>query len=403
MPVAKKKANPRSKPAAEISGVRGFTLGRIALCGGATRAQIVKDLGPLASQKFSPGEWRDYVGLQIGELLQNGLCTEARGKLSATPAGVAATEVFFGTKSSKAPQSWSELRDGRCVAKALGLARVGPTVLNSLAQPDGLRAQILQQTYKLKLTGPQTPTSLRAALAIKALERAFGNKIKSDLGSGTGFSAKAGRLLAGQLAQKPRDFGTDVRLVQGLACEAVDARQTDADTLRLAILRRFVSNDLSAQNTNAKSNSKASAIENPRPAQTRAIKGNSGDNNVVNKAANDTGLPGAGPQAIRRPSPEEFSQFVKDAAATCAEGWAGNRKAPISKVWNVIAQRHRGWALSEIEFKCMLAEAHRAGLLMLASADLKSKDSVAELEASAISYKNTIWHLVRVTDESGDP
>jgi hypothetical protein len=46
----------------------------------------------------------------------------------------------------------------------------------------------------------------------------------------------------------------------------------------------------------------------------------------------------------------------------------------------------------------MLAEAHRMGSIVLANADLKDKSRMQELESSAISYKNTVWHFVRVED-----
>ena len=46
----------------------------------------------------------------------------------------------------------------------------------------------------------------------------------------------------------------------------------------------------------------------------------------------------------------------------------------------------------------MLAEAHRAGLIVLANADLKDQRSIADIQASAIAYKNTIFHYVRVDD-----
>jgi hypothetical protein len=82
-----------------------------------------------------------------------------------------------------------------------------------------------------------------------------------------------------------------------------------------------------------------------------------------------------------------------------AEGWGGNRKALISKVWQAVRARHPDWALTEIEFKCMLAEAHRAGHLSLASVDLRSARDEGELARSAITYKNIVWHLVRVTDD----
>ncbi len=81
-----------------------------------------------------------------------------------------------------------------------------------------------------------------------------------------------------------------------------------------------------------------------------------------------------------------------------AEGWAGNRKAFISKVWERIQAGHAGWQLTEIEFKCMLTEAHRTGLLVLANADLKDKRALRELQASAVVYKNTVWHYVRAAD-----
>ena len=44
----------------------------------------------------------------------------------------------------------------------------------------------------------------------------------------------------------------------------------------------------------------------------------------------------------------------------------------------------------------MLVEAHRLGLIALVNADLKNKRQLETVEASAISYKNTVWHYVRV-------
>ena len=86
------------------------------------------------------------------------------------------------------------------------------------------------------------------------------------------------------------------------------------------------------------------------------------------------------------------------AARACAAGWPGNRKAYISHVWQAIRAAHPEWALSEIEFKGMLAEAHRTGHVVLANADLKSKRALPELQESALVYKNTVLHFVRVAD-----
>jgi len=100
----------------------------------------------------------------------------------------------------------------------------------------------------------------------------------------------------------------------------------------------------------------------------------------------------------QRPGLAQFSAGVLMAARTSAEGWPGARKAFISKVWDAIRTSHPEWGLSEIEFKDMLAGAHRAGQLVLSGADLKNKNNIKEFEDSAILYKNTVWHYVRVED-----
>ena len=61
-----------------------------------------------------------------------------------------------------------------------------------------------------------------------------------------------------------------------------------------------------------------------------------------------------------------------------------------------VRERHPEWGLSEIEFKCMLAEAHRAGRLLLANADLKDDGSLRDVAESALAYKNAVFHFVRV-------
>ncbi len=98
------------------------------------------------------------------------------------------------------------------------------------------------------------------------------------------------------------------------------------------------------------------------------------------------------------PGMSEFASAVIDAARPISEGWPGNRKAFISRVWQTIRVARREWELTEIAFKSMLAEAHRSGQLVLATADLKDKSSLRDLEDSKILYKNTVWHFVRVED-----
>jgi hypothetical protein len=97
-----------------------------------------------------------------------------------------------------------------------------------------------------------------------------------------------------------------------------------------------------------------------------------------------------------RPGLEDFSAAVKRAAAMSAHGWPA--KAFISRVWDAIRVEHEIWALSEIEFKSMLIEAHRRGALALANADLRSKDLRDDIERSATPDRNTVWHYVRIEE-----
>lgn len=355
---------------------QAIVLARVACANGATRTQIVRDLAPIFSHKLSPAEWRKSAHADLGRLVADGLATDSRNRLTATPEGLEAIDQFFG-RAGASGRDWQEIRDGRLIALALELDPPGPKKLKALMTPDGLRAFILQKTYGLPTSGTQTTAKLRAQLAVVALERAFGNKIKTGLGAGSGFSAKAGRLLAGQLFSRPRDPGSDGRLVAALAAEAIDARQTDADALRSALLRRLAERALQED-----------GAAKPRTA-TPPIKP---------IAANDAGLPGGAVPPTRRPDPAMFAQAVQAIARGVADGWAGNRKALISRVWQHIPAAHPEWGISEIEFKCMLGEAHRTGHLLLATADLKDKERREEIEASAITYKNTQWHLIRVIE-----
>ncbi len=101
---------------------------------------------------------------------------------------------------------------------------------------------------------------------------------------------------------------------------------------------------------------------------------------------------------MQRPDLDRFALEVKAAARLRAQGWAGARKAFISHVFQSLVESHPEWHLSDIEFKGMLAEAHRAGRIVLANADLRDKSVARELQESALPYKNTVWHQVRIDD-----
>src|SRR5258705_2125168 len=299
-------------------------------------------------QKLTPAAWRDLLRRSVGILLSEGAIIEKRSRFELTPAGRSAIVAQLGGKPL--PAKWSEIRDVRLIAHALGLQSQPASQLKSLARPDGLRTAILQRAFGFNIKGTPSASKLRSALAIVALEGAFGNKIKGSVGR-TGFSGKLGRLLAAHLAVRPRDFGTDSRLVAALAAEKVGAFQTDAESLRVAILRAFVGPSL--------------ALAQTVRAATPAIV-------AVKPVAPDTPMARPRPAAAMRPDLVGFARVVRSAAAANAEGWSGNRKAFVSHVWLTVQGEHPEWGLTDIEFKAMLAEAHRTGHLTLADADLQA-------------------------------
>jgi hypothetical protein len=374
---------PGAVAAARLSGI---VLVRLAAePDGRDRADLARDLLPIISHKLSPDDWRKVLSGILASLAAGGYVSTSGNTSRATGSGKAAAVEFLGLRKSGALPAWPDVRDGALIARALGLEKEPASRLKGLTKLDGLRCLIVLGTYGLKFRGPVSASRLRSALAVIALERAFGNQIKHSLGEKPGLSPKSGRLLAGQLASKPRDFGTDGRLIAALAADAVEAPRSDIGTLRLGVLQRFI--------TNAEANTSAPKARPSRSQKARASEA------APQPQPNATPAQIARPAAITdRPDPAQFTRAVLAAARTKAEGWPGNRKAYVSHVWRIVREEQAQWSLTEIEFKCMLTEAHRTGLLTLVTADLKNARTLKDLQESAISYKNTIWHFIRVED-----
>lgn len=376
---------PGAVAAARLSGI---VLVRLATAPeGRDNADLARDLLPIISHKLSPEDWRKVLSGILASLAAAGFVSSAGGRPRATSSGKAAAAEFLGWRKSNAMPAWPEVRDGGLIARALGLEKEPASRLKGLAKLDGLRCLIVLGAHGLKLRGSLSSPRLRSALAVIALERAFGNHIKHSLGEKPGLSPKSGRLLAAQLASKPRDFGTDGRLIAALAADAVEAPRSDIGTLRLGVLRRFITNA-------EEKRSAAPAPTRPRPGRLQKVR--PGDATPPSHASEPAIARPVATPVPSRPDPTRFAHAVLAAAHTKAEGWPGNRKAYVSHVWSVLREQRPEWALTEIEFKCMLTEAHRTGLLTLANADLKNKRNLKELQESAISYKNTIWHFIRV-------
>ncbi|MDX2306872.1 MAG: hypothetical protein NW216_01400 [Hyphomicrobium sp.] len=364
--------------------VTDLVLARICCEGGATRAEIVRDVGALCAHRLSPGEWRALADAACAWLVATGLATEQRSRLGATEVGAAeaARQLRLDGKSAL---SWLEVRDVVLVARALGAEGESLGRLRALADPDALRTHILQRAFGLKGKRNVPAAKLRAQLAIVALERAFGNKIKAGIGKGERLPSKAARALAAQLSKSPREFATDQKLVAALAAEVVGAAQPEPDALRAAILKRHVTGLFE----------KAGPLDSP-PAEiaqrSEQISPTPVERKNLPAAANDREPKAAG-QPPPRPGLADFSDAVLKAAAARAQGWPS--RAFICHVWDAIRTDYADWSLSEIEFKAMLAEAHRQGTVKLATADLKSKS--AEFQRSETPFgANTMMHYVRV-------
>ncbi|MDX2201762.1 MAG: hypothetical protein NW223_03360 [Hyphomicrobiaceae bacterium] len=386
-------------PADDVGGLncdrlRQLILARVCAAGkGLSRAVVAEDLSAYVSHRLSPAQWRAAIDARVGELVASGLLLATASRLEATPAGEAQAGEFLGGKTPL-PAAWPQLRDQRLMARVLGLERESPMRLKRLGKPEGLRAAILQKAYPLKIKGAATPSRLRAALAKVALDRAFGNKGRDGAGGKLGLSAKAGRALAGQLAQQPRDFGTDARLVAALAAEQAGAVQTDMGALQQAIVRRFLDGSVDVLASAAVSQA---GKRRQKPPRKRAGRDERPAAASVVAAPPAAATQAAAPIIVgERPDLAGFGRTVRLLAEKDAQGWSGNRKAYISHIWRRLRQEQPGWGLSEIEFKCMLAEAHRAGHVALANADLKDASSLKDVQESAVVYKNAVFHFVRV-------
>ena len=382
-----------SKPELDAGRMRDIVLVRIAMAGkDLTRIGLAEELWPLVSHLLALPEWSAELDRDLGALADAGLCDAKPVAVTATDAGRKRAALVLGVNAL--PRAWTEAKAGRLVAKALGIEQQPPRRLKALLKADGLRAAIVQHAFKLKLRGLPTPARLRAQLATLALSRAFGNTLPTGVDGRSGLSAKAGRSLAGRLAHPPRDFPTDSRLIAALATEHAGADKSDFESLQTALLRRYVTRGpvlpVASAAKPARTRSKVSVVA----AKALPIRPAAPAFQVVMPAQ----PPAASAVVATRPDFVSFVTTVRNLAGELAEGWPGNRKAFVSKVWTAVQSQRPEWRVSEIEFKAMLAEAHRAGEIVLANADLKDQRSMKDVQASAIAYKNTIFHYVRVDD-----
>jgi hypothetical protein len=397
---------PPPELADEARRLAGTVLVRIATAPSG-ESDVIRDLGLILSMKGGSDVWRVEVGRLVAALVAGGLVEREGSILRATGQGLSAATEFLGVRKGL-PKDWTTARDVHLIASALGMTAAAASQLRLLRKADGLRALIVASHWKLRIKGLPTAPRIRSALAGKALERAFGNPVGPGISRKSELPARAARQLAAQLSSSGREFGTDSRLIAALAAEAIGSRRGDLKSLQLTLLRKFLGRALDPPRRRKPPLSRSS--RRPNDCGPGPLFANLYPPATAGQAANGppsapgaAGFAGNVPaepliDAAGRPDPTTFASAVHAATAETAEGWAGNRKAFISKVWALIRSRYARWDLTEIEFKCMLTEAHRTGLVVLVNADLKDKRALKELQESAVVYKNTVWHYVRAAD-----
>jgi hypothetical protein len=361
---------------------------------GIERADISRDLAGLVAPWLDAETWRARLDRTLMSIADAGLITYRNSLAAMTDAGRVRSSLLIDAKGS-VPKTWTIMRNQRIMALALGRSDLSAQRQALLAKPDGLRATIVETAFALKLKGAPTPTRLRMALAATALARAFGGKAPPKSDARQGLSPRAGRELAGQLFSTPRDPKTDKRLVADLAADVFGLATADQSALQQRLLHRYLAGLTRlappAQNPDAQRAAK------PRRKSTRgermpraSASAQATADQMQPEAAKSAALP------IERPDIEKFVVGVTQAAKTVAEGWAGNRKAFISRVADAVRIAHPRWGLADVEFKAMLAEAHRLGRIVLATVDLRTSENLTDVQASQLTFKNTHFHLIRV-------
>lgn len=310
---------------------------------------VRRDLAPFVEHRLSPTEWRGRYNQEIEALLGAGLLERGPRKVLFPGPGIRdKVERFLDLELGSNPD-WLGIKNHALIALALNLTGSGRVQIRALGGVRALRVAILQSGYGLRIKRGQSEAALRNALAGLALERGFGEKFKIIARGRLSIAGRAGRLIAAQLLTRPREFNDDGQLIAELAAEKTGAVRTNLAALRLALWRQLV---------------------------TRKAEPGS-------DFSSDLKL---------------FSEIVHTKAKERAKGWPGNRRAYISHVWNSIRTDCPELCLNEGRFKSLLAEAHRAGHVNLINADLRNRKNMTDLKASAVNYKNTEWHFIRVDE-----
>jgi len=319
-----------------------------------TISRIARDLTALMAPNCPAGSLERAVETSLFALAREDCLRHRAGRVTPLNPIWPRRDALLGFQLPR-DTGWPELRNVHLVARALDLPRE-PRRTRTLHEVGGVRRAILEKAFGVPVKASGSAAEIRDVLARLALRRGTvtGNAaVASRHRTPRQRRAQAATLLKGS-SEPP---ASDSRLLAKLAAEQVGAKDTSPAALRRHLLWGYFS---------------ARPLATAEPAPRKPF---------------DLG---------------EFLIEVRNFARQVAQGWQGNRRALISRVFPALAGAHPEWGLDVDRFKSLLSEAHRAGRLHLVNADLRDRGIVADLQASAVAYHNMIMHFIRVEDEASD-
>jgi hypothetical protein len=323
-------------PASELILVRLLTAAKTKL----SPSKVRSDVGRFFRRPPTAEEWQAY----INDLVAAGLLTVRPYRL--TDAGRALALERLGLNELPARANWPALRDGYLVPALLGASADQRSVA---ASAEGLPVLLLRRRYGLR-----TGTTL--AQVVEEL-------ICKELGFSEETNVKDLSLLMLRRLLKTDERLDIEQLRKQLVRHAVNARNVKVDSLRAAVLQDWVDG------------------ENPRPERPIS-------------AAEDKRAPEPG--GFDLPT---FAETVRAAARHSSDGRFGDNKVFINHLWRRLQHEPNFPRLDLPAFKGRLVEANHAGLLRLERADLVQAMNPTDVQESATSYENALFHFVLIERE----
>ena len=302
--------------------------------------KVKESLAPFFQHQGSPAEWASLFDEALQDLEASGLVTKR--PLALTEQGRRQALDFLGLATLPPRVSWRTLKNSYLVARALDLPTPSSEDRKHWGEKESFRALVLKKQYHLPTADFPTLRQALDALAWKQL----------NISSSRPFTLEA---VLNHFLGLPAQLKMEELKVQ-LPAKATGAQKCSPDGLHLAILRRWI---------------EGKALDRAPTATQSIPKGQS-----FNLAG--------------------FAQGVLEAARAIPAGRFGDNKVFICHVWRKLQEEGAFPGTEEAEFKHLLIEANRQGLLALSRADLVEAMDPQDVSASETRYLNATFHFIQI-------